>query len=239
LSLQNHDAKVQERLSQIDDQTAQLQEGLQASLGRIIALGEQLVETARGTRQCNEELANLRAEARYLCLTHGLELLEFPEVESHREAIEKLWSDVLSQLKPVGPSDEWIDRIRNVAVPYGGHAVLSEEERAELRARLEETVCPLCVNFALDGTCTLEAFDECPISAYQDRIVEMIFRLGHRPWMEDYFQRMYKDICPLCRDHSTGEVCVPRDEGDCALFTYLPAIVRVVEDFMKERAEGR
>jgi len=183
-------------------------------------------------------LANLKAEARFLSLTHGLELSELPEQEDQQELLQKIWKDVSVYLQPVGPSEEWIERIRNAAVEEG-HLVLSEEESAVLRERLEATICPLCVNYALDGTCTLEVFDECPITKYQDLIVDMIQKLGHRPWMEDYFQRMYRDICPLCRDRSAGDVCVPREEGDCALFTYLPAIVKTVEDFMKERAEDR
>jgi hypothetical protein len=159
------------------------------------------------------------------------------ETESQLEVAERIWNDLSFHLKPVGPSEEWIEKIRKASVSPKSHSVLSDEESAELRERLEETICPLCVNFALDGTCTLEAFDECPISAYQDRVVEMIQKMGHRPWMEEYFQRMYKDICPLCRDKSSG-VCVPREEGDCALFSYLPAIVKTVQEFMKERTQA-
>lgn len=239
MSLQKDGASAQERLSRIDEETAQIHKKLQASLNRMRGLGEQLMEVARGAHQSNEELANLRAEARFLCLTHGLELSELPELESHLEIAENLCSSVSEQLKPVGPSDEWIEKIRKATVSQKHFAVLSEEESAELRERLEATICPLCVNYALDGTCTLEAFDECPITTYQDHIVEMIQKLGHRPWMEDYFQRMYREICPLCRDKSSGGVCVPREEGDCALFSYLPAIVKTVESFMKERAENR
>jgi len=238
VSLRNRETKVQERLSEIDQQIAQLNNDLQTSLDNIKNIGKQLVEAARGTRGVGEELADLRAEARFLCLTNGLELSELPETESQLEIAESLWHDFSLQLRPVGPSEEWIEKIRNATVSHKGHSVLSDEESAQLRERLEETVCPLCVNFALDGTCTLEAFDECPITAYQDRVVEMIQKMGHRPWMEDYFQRMYKNICPLCRDKSTGGVCVPREEGDCALFSYLPAVVKTVEEFMKERAEA-
>lgn len=238
MSLRNHEDKVQQRLSQIDEQTAQLSDSLQNSLNSIRSIGKQLVEAARGARTVSEELANLRAEARLLCLTNGIELSDLPETESQLEVAENIWDELSLQLRPAGPSEEWIEKIRNATVSHKGPSVLSDEESQQLRKRLEETVCPLCVNFALDGTCTLEAFDECPIATYQGRVVEMVRKMGHKPWMEDYFQRMYKDICPLCRDKSTGGVCVPREEGDCALFSYLPAIVKTVEEFMKERAEA-
>jgi len=239
VSLQSDEANTQERLSQIDDQAAQLHRDLQSTLEDIRTLGKQLRETAQGTREAAMELANLRAEARFLCLTHGYELPDTPEIESHLDVARELWHDVSAKLKPVSPSDEWVDKIRRTTISRPDNAVLTEKESADLRSRLEEMICPLCVNHALDGSCTLEAFDTCPITAYQDRVVEMIQQMGHSPWMEDYFQKMYQDICPLCRDKSSGGVCVPREEGDCALFSYLPAIVKTVEDFMKERAEGK
>ena len=237
MSLQNQKGKAAERLAQIDKDTTQIQEGFQASLNEIRTLGEHLVEKAKSSRAEAQRLANLRAEARFLCLTHGLEISEPAELEGQLDLVKGIWAEVASLLKPIAPSEEWLEKIRFATVAHEDHSLLSEEESAQLRKRLEETICPLCVNFALDGTCTLEAFEECPITSYQDRVVDMIQRMGHRPWMEDYFQRMYREICPLCRDKSTGGVCVPREEGDCALFSYLPAIVKTVEDFLKEREE--
>ena len=239
MSLQSNEANPQERLSQIDDQAAQLHRDLQSTLGEIRNLGRQLREAAQGTREAAAELANLRAEARLICLTNGFELPDVPALDSHLEVAKEFWNDVAANLRPVSPSDEWVDKIRRATISRPEGAVLTEEESEDLRSRLEEMICPLCVNHALDGSCTLEAFNECPITAYQDRVVVMIQQMGHSPWMEDYFQKMYKDICPLCRDKSAGGVCVPREEGDCALFSYLPAIVKTVEEFMKERAEKR
>jgi hypothetical protein len=212
---------------------------MQASYDEIEALGSQLAEAARCTRTQAEHLANLRAEARYLCLAHGLDLEDLPESENRLEMIHEVCREVTSSLRPVGPAQEWIQKIQEAGISQEGQSFLSPEEREELRRRLEETVCPLCVNHALDGSCTLQAFDQCPITTYQDRVVDMIQKMGHRPWMEDYFESMYQDICPLCRDRSTQEVCVPREDGDCALFTYLPAIVKTVEEFLKERSPAR
>jgi hypothetical protein len=240
VSWQSDAAKAEERLSEIGDEAARLRETMQASYDEMEALGDSMVEAARCTRTQAEQLANLRAEARYLCLAHGLDLGEdLPESEDRLEMIHEVCRDVAAKLKPVGPAQEWITKLQEVKVSKGEKSFLSPKERAELRSRLEETVCPLCVNYALDGSCTLQAFDRCPITTYQDRVVDMIQKMGHRPWMEDYFESMYQDICPLCRDRSTQDVCVPREEGDCALFTYLPAIVKTVEDFLKERSSSQ
>ena len=239
MSPQSDEAKAQERLSQIRAETAEMEERLQATLKIFRDLGEQFLKSARDSREANEALADLRAEARYLCLLHGFEVVDNPGPHKHLEVVQDLWHDVSTNLKPAIPSEEWVEKIRSATLTQNSQSVLTDEESAELRKRLEETVCPLCVNFALDGTCTLEAFDECPITSYQDRVVLMIQRMGHSPWMEDYFQQMYQNICPLCRDRSSGDVCVPREEGDCALFSYLPSIVKTVEEFMREKAENQ
>jgi hypothetical protein len=107
-----------------------------------------------------------------------------------------------------------------------------------LERRLKDNVCPICVSFALDGTCTLEAFETCPIDLYLNRVVAMIEELGHRPWMEEYFERMYRDICPGCKGRVDKDYCPPRDEGDCALYSYLPTVIRTIEGFLKERSES-
>ena len=91
------------------------------------------------------------------------------------------------------------------------------------------------MSFALDGSCTLQAFETCPIDLYLNRLVTIIQELGHRPWMEDYFERMYREICPGCQGRLEKDYCPPRDEGDCALYTYLPTVVRTIEDFLNER----
>jgi hypothetical protein len=113
--------------------------------------------------------------------------------------------------------------------------VLSAEERKELETRLKDNVCPICVSFSLDGTCTLQSFETCPITLFLDRLVNMIQEMGHRPWMEEYFERMYRDICPGCSARESPDYCPPREDGECSIYTYLPTVVRTIEDFMAER----
>jgi len=53
--------------------------------------------------------------------------------------------------------------------------------------------------------------------------------------MEDYFDRMYREICPGCKGRVSPDYCPPREEGECSLFTYLPTVVRTIEQFLKEK----
>ncbi len=112
---------------------------------------------------------------------------------------------------------------------------MTPEEKAELKIRIEEAVCPICVNYTLDGKCDNTAFDDCPIRLFFDDVVEMITELGHMPRMESYYAAFQKKVCPRCGKRKPNGGCPPREEGNCAVYTYLPTIVRVVERFFEEK----
>ena len=181
------------------------------------------------------KVEDLKAEALYLRLLHDLPPEETVSPEGGLGACENVWKELRAALQPVLPSQEWLEKIREVESARTEAPALSPEDRDELERRLKDNVCPICVSFALDGTCTLEAFETCPIDLYLSRLVAIIEELGHRPWMEDYFEQMYRDICPGCKGRVDKDYCPPRDEGDCALYTYLPTVVRTIEGFLKER----
>ena len=112
---------------------------------------------------------------------------------------------------------------------------MSPEEMAELRRRIEEAVCPICVHCTLDGSCDNQAFDDCPIRLFFDDVVEMITESGHMPRMESYYEALHKKVCPGCGKRTPEGRCKPREEGDCTVYTYLPTIVKVVEQYMEEK----
>lgn len=232
-------AEAKARLTELDEELAALQAEAQGAYDKVLATVQDALEKAREARRSRAQLEDLRAEALHLRLQHDLPI-EFPRPpETRSREIEYTWKEVRSQLQPVRPSIEWLEKIREVEETRRQKPVLSEEERAELERRLKDNVCPICVNFALDGTCTLDAFDTCPIEIYLNRLVRMIEQLGHRPWMEDYFERMYREICPGCQGRTERDYCPPREEGECSLFNYLPTVVRTIESFLDERDAAR
>ena len=236
---QESSAQVKERLSQIAAEAAQLVEETKTSYGEVNDLIQKVVENARIAREQSAKLQDLKAEAMYLSLRHDFSFQDLEAPGSGLEAITALWRDLESNLKPVRPSSEWLEKIRELEEKRRQSPALTPEERADLELRLKENVCPLCVSYALDGTCTNQSFETCPITIFLDQVVEMIEDMGHRPWMEDYFERMYRSVCPGCKGRVDKDYCPPREEGDCSLFTYLPSVVKTIEAFLNERAEKR
>lgn len=229
-------AQARERLSQIAAEAAQLIEEAKACYGDVRELIHQGLEGAKAARKQSAKLQDLKAEAMYLSLRYDMEVEQLEPPSSGLNQVKQLCRDLESNLQPVAPSTEWLEKIRRLEKRRRRSPALTPEERAELKRRLMENVCPLCVSYALDGTCTNQSFETCPITMFQDQVVEMIEDLGHRPWMEEYFERMYRDICPACKARTEGGYCPPKEEGDCSLFTYLPSVVKSVEIFLAERA---
>ncbi len=232
-------AQAKERLSQIAVEATQLLEETKTSYGEVKELIQQGVKNAMTALEQFAKLQNLKAEAMYLSLRHDVEVEELELPNSGLESLTALWRDLESSLQPVGPSADWLEKIRKMEERRHQSPALTPEERVELELRLKENVCPLCVSYALDGTCTNQFFETCPITIFLDQVVEMIEDMGHRPWMEDYFERMYRDICPGCQGRVDKDYCPPREQGDCSLFTYLPSVVKTIETFLKERAEKK
>lgn len=231
--------EAQGRVSEIREELSRLKKENQAANEELIAEVRKVLNRAETGRNQRARAENLKAEALYLHLVHDVPLEESEMPEAPLDAWEAAWQEVRATLQPVRPSSEWLEKIRHAEEEEHHQPALSEEERLELERRLKDNVCPICVSFALDGSCTLEAFEACPIDIYLNRLVSIIQDLGHRPWMEDYFERMYREICPGCKGRVEKDYCPPRDEGDCALYTYLPTVVRTIEDFLKEREARR
>lgn len=232
-------AQAKERLSQITSEAARLLKKTKTSYGEVEELIHQVVKSAKSARKQSAKLQNLKAEAMYLSLRHDISFKEPELPNSGLESVTALWSVLESTLQPVRPSVDWLEKIRKMEERRHQSPALTPEERVELELRLKENVCPLCVSYALDGTCTNQSFETCPITTFLDQAVEMIEDMGHRPWMEDYFERMYRDICPGCKGRVDKDYCPPREQGDCSLFTYLPSVVKTIETFLKERAEKK
>jgi len=112
---------------------------------------------------------------------------------------------------------------------------MTPEEMADLRLRIEEEVCPICVHCTLDGGCDNTAFDDCPIRLFFDDVVEMITESGHMPRMDQYYAELQKKVCPACGKRKKNGRCKPREDGDCTVYTYLPTIVKVVEQYIEEK----
>ncbi len=226
------------RLEEIQAEARRLQRQVEANSDEVLHQMLAALESARVAREQRARLEDLRAEALYLRMLHDLPIEDPAVPESRRADADRAWQELRALLQPVRPSAKWLEKIRELELSRSRGPVLTPEERAELERRLKDNVCPICVSYALDGSCTQEAFETCPIELFLGRLVALIQELGHRPWMEDYFERMYREICPGCQGRTGKDFCPPREDGDCSLFTYLPTVVRTIEDFLAERQAG-
>jgi hypothetical protein len=226
------------RLDEIREEAAKLRLQAQENSDEVLHQLLAALESARAAREQRARLEDLRAEALYLRMLHNLPLEEPRLPESPSAEADRAWQELRALLQPARPSAKWLEKIRELEASRSRGPELTPEEREELERRLKDNVCPICVSYALDGTCTQEAFETCPIELFLGRLVALVEELGHRPWMEDYFERMYREICPGCQGRTQKDFCPPREEGDCSLFTYLPTVVRTIEDFLAER-QGR
>ncbi|GAB4233652.1 MAG: hypothetical protein Kow00109_06430 [Acidobacteriota bacterium] len=226
---------TQARLEDLEAVCRQLKRETEDGFRQFLAALTELRERSKTLRETRRRLEDALAEVLYLRLTHhlpedGLARPEIPWSEA-----EALWMEIKAQWQAVGPSRTWLERIREAEERRAQAPILSDEDRQELRRLLEEVVCPICVSYSLDGTCHQEAFEDCPIEMFLDRLVRMVAEMGHRPWMEEYFEGMYREVCPHCSGRDASGACPPREEGDCSLYTYLPTVVRTIEDFLKQK----
>jgi hypothetical protein len=230
--------QAEKRLSEIQKESERIFDEAEHSYQAVRDLVKKALARAVDSRKQSSKLADLNAEAAYLRVKFGISGEGSGNPEIGADQVRAAWRQLESALQPGRPSSEWLEKIREAESKKAGPPVLSDDERQELERRLKENVCPICVSYALDGSCTLQAFEECPITTYLNHLVTMIEEMGHRPWMEDYFERMYRDICPGCSGRVDKDHCPPREEGDCSIFTYLPTVVRTIEQFMKEKSTG-
>lgn len=70
-----------------------------------------------------------------------------------------------------------------------------------------------------------------PLMSRVDEVVEIV--AGIRDYsVEPYLERVRAVICSTCQDQNTG-ICARRDRGECALDSYFPKIVAIIEDELK------
>jgi hypothetical protein len=106
---------------------------------------------------------------------------------------------------------------------------------AELRDRIErrirDEICPTCRQ-AREG-CHHREDDPCPLIGQLDQIIEVISSTRDYS-LEPYQARIREIVCTACRQDESGD-CVLRDEQQCALDTYFPRIVSLMEqEFAKD-----
>jgi hypothetical protein len=94
---------------------------------------------------------------------------------------------------------------------------------------IRSRVCSVCLDQADDGTCGLGGRRLCAIRAHLPRLVETLSPIDS-PRMDEYVAAVEAEICGRCPQQDAEGECELRDEGECALYTYLSLVVEAVEE---------
>lgn len=106
---------------------------------------------------------------------------------------------------------------------------MDEDNRsAAYRDAIRRRVCAPCLDGRGDGTCGLSG-RTCALDVHLSRIVETIAAIDS-PRMDEFVAAIEAQVCPGCEPHGADGSCRVREQGDCALATYLPLVVDAVEE---------
>jgi hypothetical protein len=94
---------------------------------------------------------------------------------------------------------------------------------------IRSRVCSVCLDQANDGTCGLARRRRCAIEVHLPRLVELVSSIDS-PRMDEYVAAVESEICGRCAQQDAHGNCELRNEGECALYTYLPLVVEAIEE---------
>lgn len=118
--------------------------------------------------------------------------------------------------------------------------MLTSREYKELEKRLQEVICPHCIERDVHQQCRLWPRPaECPMLLHLQRVVAIAEAIDSDQ-MSDYLEPVRKNVCAACENvFSPTGACALRDQGHCALDAYLPLILEVIDGFLARNDEGR
>ena len=93
---------------------------------------------------------------------------------------------------------------------------------------VRDAACAACLDVADDGSCGLQ--DRlCAVPAQLPAVVAATLRVQSSR-MDEYVQAIEEDVCRGCHESDADGRCVLRDQGRCALYTYLSLIVDAIDE---------
>lgn len=93
---------------------------------------------------------------------------------------------------------------------------------------IRQKVCSVCLDQAHDGTCGLTK-RTCAIERHLPRLAEVLSSIDSSR-MDEYVAAVEAQICSRCPEQDAQGRCGLRNEGECALYTYLPLVIEAIEE---------
>lgn len=108
--------------------------------------------------------------------------------------------------------------------------------------KLRERICPSCVRFTSDRTCSLPEDRPCSLFSNLSQVVSLV-QGTHSAKIDPYVDVLRGKVCAACHFEDDHGSCPCRADVDCALDTYYPLIVETIEGELarqsREHAEGK
>lgn len=97
-----------------------------------------------------------------------------------------------------------------------------------IERQLRDKICPNCVRRKRDGSCSLPADRPCSLFSNLEDIVDIVKSTRSRR-IDPYVETLRDRVCDACHFQDDHGQCPCRTNVDCALDTYYPLIVEVIE----------
>jgi hypothetical protein len=102
---------------------------------------------------------------------------------------------------------------------------------AGIENALRGRICPTCVRYTSSGGCSLPKDRPCSLFENLEKVVDIVTRT-HCERIDPYIDVLRDEVCAACHFEDDHGSCPCRNNLDCALDTYYPLIVEVVEDHL-------
>jgi len=104
-----------------------------------------------------------------------------------------------------------------------------ERSLEELEQIVRDTVCRVCSDRNLDGSCGLEDPGQCALFSLFPQVAQAI-QATHSDDIRDYVKAIRDQVCSICEKQAADGTCETRAKVSCALDAYLLLIVDAIEE---------
>jgi hypothetical protein len=120
-----------------------------------------------------------------------------------------------------------------VHTPLRGKELAMERSLDELEQIVRDTVCRVCSDRNIDGSCGLEGPGQCALFRLFPQVARAV-QTTRSDDIRDYVKAIRDQVCSICEKQAADGTCKTRENVACALDAYLLLIVDAIE-----KATGR
>ncbi len=104
-----------------------------------------------------------------------------------------------------------------------------ERSLEELERIVRDTVCRVCSDRNIDGSCGLEDPGQCALFRLFPQVAQAI-QTTHSDDIRDYVKAIREQVCSICEKQAADGTCETRAKVACSLDAYLLLIVDAIEE---------